>query len=178
MESNVDILNTTQRIAYDKIMADLAGPKRLSILRAGQRSGKTIIEGAVAESFQLVSLFTGDFAKGAAKGRSCVESWLNPPEVLLEVWPGDDRKIQPSKILIVLDEAFWNSISFEQHHAALNLGYSVLVVGSNGPFSNRFAHLPGQSFATWELNPLWPKIAFDGEFAADAVKAQRDYGSF
>lgn len=181
MESNLDILNTVQRGAYAKIMADLTGEQRFSILRAGQRSGKTVIEGVVAESFYLVSLFAGvDIHDGTtdAAARDASSTWLNPPEILYNRWPGEDRTIEPKKILVIIDEPFWNPISFEAFNFALEKGYSVFACGSGGPYAKRFAALPGQSFATWELNPAIKRGDLDHEFALDADKAQRDYGAF
>lgn len=205
MNSNLirDQLYEPQRKLYDRIMASFANNEPVAVC-AGQRSGKTTIEMALALDHEHVIVATGLTLNHT---RSCFDDLrrLYGKKVEVEYAPNffgnpqspgryPYKKVTPDT-LVILDEPYWwmTEIAVLSHEQAqkdkeqptppypehffervCGLTKRVLAMGSRGPAI--FKNTPMSCYPTWELNTEITRQMLEPEFVFDHDAATRDFG--
>lgn len=164
--NNLPQVNPQQAVAVKTAIRDLIA-QRYAILKCGQRSGKSImiwdlIERAGYKDICMLGPSNADRLSGIALGNTVTTS----------------LERLPSGGLVVISEPFQSPESHALFLQARRLGFPVFVIGSNGPhYTEEWKALGGQSYATWELNPLI-ESALAQLYKEDPIKTARDYEAF
>lgn len=170
--ANTDFSLQDMLIAH--IRNDLVG-QGWSLLKTGQRSGKTHIAHKVAQTgrYENVVLITGHDPITKAQ-----EFSQQVPDVYIHS-DFDEIDGLPGPILVVFDEAMWVENSYLTFcRLEDNRRFHILVVSSNGPeFAKGWNMVPGRSFNTWDLNP-GVDIKDVLTNTNDLEKAVRDYCAY
>lgn len=139
-----------------------------SLMKLGQRSGKSIIAAEVARKFKQVflfdeadtiqNLFPVPYAYCGSSYKEAIEEGAKEGK------------------LAILSEAMWMVGSFDLFEE-IRQHSNVLVISSNGPEfeDRRWKALPGHSYATWDVNP---NVSKDQLLNDDDPMSQRDFGAF
>lgn len=139
-----------------------------SLIKVGQRSGKSIMVGVIARDYDLVLYFdTCDVMNGDSPVDYIFCQTL-PEELINSEW-------KDKKVLVLIHEPMWLPFSHGLFTEAKDYAH-VLAIGSNGPqFEDGWKDVQGHSAATWEVNP---RITKEECMRPGDDKAQRDYGAY
>jgi hypothetical protein len=123
-----------------------------AFLRAGQRSGKSVIAQAISCDYHIVCLYSGTYNDAWA----IAGGWESMPNHI-QSFPPSSSLLTGNSVLVVIDAAMWAPNSFSILEQARKKEFDVLVTSSNGPEfmkeGSPWKHMPGRSYASWELNP-------------------------
>lgn len=168
-------LGALQDAVVENILKDLR-KQHWSLLKSGQRSGKTFISNQVVKSgeYKAVYVYRGDNILWDVQDIQVLRSTFDLYNYFAT---------SKDPVLVVLDDPFWLENSYEIFEHLLNVGNTrVLVVGSRGPEFDediRWQVLPGRSYASWDLNPgITIQSLLDLMKVTEPEKVIRDFFSF
>lgn len=147
-------------------------------IRAGQRSGKSLIAAEVSRACGVKNVSIWSSTKTAAEDQFPKNFLFNQGIDAVPHYhtlpPGADG----ANCLIVMDEAMWTTGSYETYKLVRERGFRVLILSSRGPEFDRvprWASVPFLSYNTWDLNPNITRESLEEQYQEDPTAAKRDF---
>ena len=165
-----------------KIIVDLSTPKRSALVKAGMRSGKSLLVCDVFQrgGFKQLFIIGNRLPHSKSVAQSACEYMNKTPECVVAcdpsfIYTDDFVNGKYSNSLVAIDEAMWITNSYSLFEDARKYAPTI-AVSSRGPEydeDDRWKLEAGYSFATWELHPYLIYVADSLDFNDQVVR--RDY---